>query len=73
MTTVHGSLFNLSLAAFASIGLPVTLLSSGYGFLRVLQGAPAERIGAAINSGAAFGFVPGIALAAVVLANGLGT
>jgi hypothetical protein len=70
---VHGSLFEVSLAAFASIGLPVTLLSAGYGFLRVLQRAPAERVGAAINSGAAFGFAPGIALAAVVLANGLGT
>jgi hypothetical protein len=69
---VHGSLFEVSLAAFASIGLPVTLLGSGYGFIRVLQRAPAERVGEAINYGAAFGLVPGIALAIVVLANGLG-
>jgi hypothetical protein len=73
MPTVHESLFDLSLAAFASIGLPVTLFSSGYGFLRVLQGASTKRIGEAINSGAAFGFAPGVALAAVVLASGLGT
>jgi hypothetical protein len=73
MRTVRESLFSLSLAAYASIGLPVTLLSTGYGFIRVLQRAPAERVGEAINSGAAFGFPPGIALAAVVLANGLGT
>jgi hypothetical protein len=46
------------------------LLGSGYGFIRVLQRAPAERVGEAINSGAAFGFPPGIALAAVVLADG---
>src|SRR5919198_5690418 len=59
MATVYESLFDLSLAAFASIGLPVTLLSSGYGFIRVLQRAPVERIGEAINSGAAFGFPPG--------------
>jgi hypothetical protein len=28
MRTVHGSLFEVSLAAFAAIGLPVTLISS---------------------------------------------
>jgi hypothetical protein len=72
MRKVHESLFSVSLAAFASIGLPVTLLSSGYGFIRVLERAPAERIGEAINRGAAIGFAPGITLAAVVLANGIG-
>ena len=67
------SLFDLSLAAFASIGLPVTLFSSGYGFIRALRRAPAERVGEAISYGAAFGLAPGIALSAVVLANGIGT
>jgi hypothetical protein len=71
MRTVHGSLFEVSLAAFASIGLPVTLISSLFGFVQTIRRAPAEQIGEAINYGVAIGLVPGIALAAVVLLNGI--
>jgi hypothetical protein len=71
MQTVRESLFMLSLAAFAAIGLPVTLFSSLYGFYHAVRRAPAERVGEAVNYGVACGFVPGIALAAVVLVNGI--
>lgn len=71
MRAVHRSLFEVSLAAFASIGLPVTLLSSLFGFFQAIRRAPAERIGEAINYGVAAGLVPGLAIAAVVLAIGI--
>jgi hypothetical protein len=71
MAKVHDSLFDLSLAAFASIGLPVTLFSSLFGLVRAIQRAPAERVGNAINYGMAIGLMPGIALAAVVLVKGI--
>ena len=71
MRTVRESLFSVSLAAFASIGLPVTLFSPLFGLFRALQRAPAERVGVAINYGVAFGLVPGIALAVIVLVNGI--
>ena len=71
MRTVHGSFFEVSLAAFASIGLPVTLTSSLFGLVRTIRRAPAERVGEAINYGVALGLVPGVALAAVVLVNGI--
>jgi hypothetical protein len=71
MAKVRDSLFDLSLAAFASIGLPVTLLSSIFGLVRTIQRAPAERVGSAINFGLAIGLVPEIALATVVLVNGI--
>jgi hypothetical protein len=70
---VHDSLFDLSLAAFGSIGLPVTLLNSLFGFFRAIRRAPAERIGEAINYGVAAGLVPGLAIAAVVLVIGIRT
>jgi hypothetical protein len=70
MARVHDSLFEVSLAAFASIGLPVTLLSSLFGSFRAVQRAPAERVGEAINYGVAVGLVPGLAIAAVVLVIG---
>jgi hypothetical protein len=63
---VHESLFDLSLAAFAAIGLPVTVCSSFAALIRVLQRASMERVSAAINVGTAVGFVLGILLAAVV-------
>ena len=68
---MHGSLFEVSLAAFASIGLPVTLFSSFLGLVRVIRRAPAERVGEAINFGLAIGLVPGVAIATVVLVNGI--
>jgi hypothetical protein len=71
MANVHDSLFEVSLAAFASIGLPVTLLSSLFGLVRAIRRAPAERVGEAINYGVAIGLIPGTALAAVVLVNGI--
>jgi hypothetical protein len=70
---VRGSLFEVSLAAFASIGLPVTLMSSLFGFFQAIRRAPAERVGEAINYGVAFGLLPGIALAVFVLLNGIKT
>ena len=73
MRTMHGSLFDLSLAAFASIGLPVTFCRSLYGLVRMLQRASSERIGEAIDRGTAAGLVPGLLLAAVVLVSGIGT
>lgn len=73
MQTVHGSLFEISLAAFASIGLPVTLTSSLFGFVQTIRRLPAERVGEAINYGISFGLVPGIALAVIVLVNGIRT
>ena len=56
--TVRESLFSVSLAAFASIGLPVTLISSLFGLVRAIRRAPAERVGDAINYGVAIGLVP---------------
>jgi hypothetical protein len=73
MATVHESLFDLSLAAFAAIGLPVTLCSSFAALIGVLQRASSERVGAAINVGTAVGFVLGLLLAAVVFVNGTWT
>jgi hypothetical protein len=70
MRTVHGSFFEVSLAAFASIGLPVTLISSLFGFIQTIRRAPAERVGEAINLGASLGLLPGILLAAVVFVTG---
>ena len=72
MRTVRDSLFSLSLAAFAAIGLPVTFCSSLYGLIRMLRRASSERVGEAINLGTAAGLVPGLLLAAVVLVNGIG-
>jgi hypothetical protein len=68
---VHGSLFELSLAAFASIGLPVTLISSFFGFVQTIRRAPTERVGEAINLGASLGLLPGLVLAAVIFVTGL--
>jgi len=67
---VHGSLFEVSLAAFASIGLPVTVCSSFAALIRVVQRASTERVSEAINVGTAWGLVLGILLAAVVFVNG---
>jgi hypothetical protein len=46
-------------------------MSSLFGFVRTIRRAPAERVGEAINYGVAWGLVPGIALAAIVLMNGI--
>ena len=73
MRTVPDSFFSLSLAAFAAIGLPVTFCSSLAGLIRTLQRASTERIGEAINLGTSLGLLPGILLAAVVFATGIGT
>jgi hypothetical protein len=51
MPRVHDSLFSLSLAAFAAIGLPVTFCGTLGGLVRTLQRASAERVGDAINRG----------------------
>ena len=73
MRTARDSLFSLSLAAFAAIGLPVTFCSSAYELIRMLRRASSERGGEAITPGTAAGLVPGLLLAAVVLVNGIGT
>ena len=73
MPIVHESLFDLSLAAFASIGLPVTVCSSFAALIRVLQRASTERVSNAINVGTAWGLVLGVLLATVVFVNGAGT
>jgi hypothetical protein len=39
--------------------------------VQTIRRAPAERVGEAINYGVAFGLLPGIALAVVVLVNGI--
>jgi hypothetical protein len=67
------SLFSLSRAAFAAIGLPVTFCSSLAGLIRTLQRASAEHVSEAINLGASLGLLPGILLAAVVFVTGIGT
>jgi hypothetical protein len=73
MRTVHDSLFNLSLAAFAAIGLPVTFCSSLGGLIGTVQRASTERIGEAINLGTSLGLLPGMLLAVVVFVTGIGT
>jgi hypothetical protein len=73
MATVHESLFDLSLGAFAAIGLPVTFCSSFAALIYVAQRAPTERVSEAINVGTAVGLVLGILLAAVVFVNGTWT
>jgi hypothetical protein len=73
MRTVRESLFSLSLAAFAAIGLPATFCSSLAGLIRTLQRAPTERVGKEINFGTSLGLLPGILLATIVFATGIGT
>lgn len=48
-------------------------MSSLFGFFQAIRRAPAERVGEAINYGVAFGLLPGIALAVVVLLDGIKT
>jgi hypothetical protein len=73
MRTMRDSLFSLSLAAFAAIGLPVTFCSSLGGLIRTLQRASTERVSEAINLGTSLWLLPGILIAAVVLMTGIGT
>jgi hypothetical protein len=61
------SIFDITLEAFGAIGLPVTGFSSFAAFVRTIERAPSERLADAINRGMAAGFVPGAALAAIVL------
>jgi hypothetical protein len=67
------SVFSLSLAAFASIGLPVTFCGSLAGLVRTLQRAPRERVAEAVDLGTSLGLLPGILLALVVFLTGIGT
>jgi hypothetical protein len=48
MATVHESLFDLSLGAFAAIGLPVTFCSSFAALIYVVQRAPTELLAAVV-------------------------
>ena len=70
ISTVRESLFDLSLGAFAAIGLPVTFCSSFAALIYVVRRATTERVGEAINVGTAVGLVLGILLATVVFVNG---
>jgi hypothetical protein len=70
---VPQSLFTLSLAAFAAIGLPVTFFSSFGAFIGTLRRASAGRVAIAVDRGTAIGFVPGVLLAVLVLVKGIAT